>query len=58
MGVEALPQELREPVGLLDGLPARERGDGGGAAVAQQALGLVERLIPRDRLEVAAAALA
>ena len=54
---EPLAEQLREPVGLLDRLAARERGHGRGAALAEQRLGAVERVVPRERLELPRAGL-
>ena len=49
-------QELAERVGLLDGLRARERGHDPSSRLAQQPLGLVERVVPGELLEARAAA--
>ena len=48
-------QELRERVRLLDRLRAGEGGDDAAAGGAQEPLRLVDRVVPRDGLEAAAA---
>src|SRR5580765_4706167 len=57
MRAESDPEELREPVGLLDRLRARERGDRSGAARLEHRLRAVERLVPFERLEAPVPAL-
>ena len=55
VGVEPDAQQLAERVRLLDRLGAREHRDDPPARLAQQPLGLVERLLPRHGLETAQA---
>ena len=54
MRAETLAHELRERVRLLDRLGAGQRDDDATVRRAQQPLGLVERVVPGDRLEPAA----
>jgi hypothetical protein len=51
MRAEPLAQQLRERVRLLHGLGAGKRGDDVRAGRTEQALGLVERVVPRHRRE-------
>ena len=53
MGAEPDAQQLAERIRLLDRLRAREHRDDPPARLAQQPLGLVERLLPRHGLETA-----
>ena len=53
-----MPEELREPVCLLDGLGAGERRHDRRPGVAEEALGLVERVGPGERFEAARPGLA
>ena len=55
---EPAAQQLRETVGLFDRLAAGERRHRRGAAVAEQPLDDVERVVPGDRLEAARPGLA
>ena len=55
---QPLAEQLGERVRLLDRLAARERGDGRRAAGAQELLGPVERVVPRQLLEPPRAGLA
>ena len=55
VGAEPLAQEPAERVGLLDRLGARERGDDPPPGPCEHPLGLVQRVVPGEDVETAAA---